>query len=413
MEKQTYVVTDHNVRENSEELQTEQLQAVFDLCRENGGIVVIPKGRFYTGGLRMWSDTTLYLKEGAELFGSDECEEYPVFEIPEGVEVRSDLEMISRYVGDKLGDTYRRAILSVYGGRNISIIGEKDSVIDGADCYDANGEEGYRGPHAIYMTCCDNVLLQGYTIQNSGNFLHEINNCTNIKMRNVTCLAGSDGIHMHCCTNTLIEECLFKTGDDCIGGININNLHVRNCILNTSCNLFRIGGVHIMVENCYAYGPGYYPHRMTIVKGKNNYLPREQGRHNMIYVIDYFASTDYPYEASRDIVLRNCIIENATSMLHYHADEDPLQNGTHLCELILENVRFTGLLEAADVTASSEEPLTVKMKNVSVTFRDGAENTGLFDGKDPNTYLWTSEDEKTGGETIAAQTDDYIPVCLS
>ena len=59
--KQTYVITDYNVKENCNNLQTEAIQAVFDLCREEGGTVVIPKGRFYTGGLRMWSDTTLYL----------------------------------------------------------------------------------------------------------------------------------------------------------------------------------------------------------------------------------------------------------------------------------------------------------------------------------------------------------------
>ena len=85
-------------------------------------------------------------------------------------------------------------------------------------------------------------------VVDSGNFLHEANNCTNVTMRRVTCLAGSDGIHLHCSRNILIEECLFKTGDDCIAGININGLHVRNCVMNTSCNLFRMGGVHILVE---------------------------------------------------------------------------------------------------------------------------------------------------------------------
>lgn len=393
--KQTYIITEYNVKENCKELQTEQLQAVFDLCKEGGGTVVIPKGRFYTGGLRMWSDTTLYLEEGAELYGSDDSEDYPIFEIPEGMEVRSDMELITQYYenspwnySEAFWENYRRAIISVYGGNNISIIGKKDSIIDGADCYDADGEEGYRGPHAIYISCCENVMLQGYTAQNSGNFLHEVNNCTNVTMRRVTCLAGSDGIHLHCSKNVLIEECLFKTGDDCIAGININDLHVRNCILNTSCNLFRMGGVHILVENCYAYGPGYYPHRMTIVKGKNDYLPRKEGRHNMVSVMEYFASTNYPYEPSHDIVFRNCLIENATSVLCYHADEERmLQKGTHLCELILENVRFTGLLKSADVRASEEEPLTIKMKNVSATFRDGIKNTGVFESKAPNIQL--------------------------
>ena len=77
-----YFITDYGVVSNSTELQTEKIQSVLDLCRENGGTVVIPKGRFYTAALYMHSDTTLYLEHGAELYGSDNCDDYEVFEIP-------------------------------------------------------------------------------------------------------------------------------------------------------------------------------------------------------------------------------------------------------------------------------------------------------------------------------------------
>ena len=63
----TYVITDYGVLENSCELQTEKIQAVLDLCKNGGGTVVIPKGRFFTAALYMHSDTTLYLERGAEL----------------------------------------------------------------------------------------------------------------------------------------------------------------------------------------------------------------------------------------------------------------------------------------------------------------------------------------------------------
>ena len=58
-----YVVTDYGVSVNSTMLQTQKLQSVLDLCKENGGIVVIPKGRFYTAALYMHSNTTLYLRK--------------------------------------------------------------------------------------------------------------------------------------------------------------------------------------------------------------------------------------------------------------------------------------------------------------------------------------------------------------
>jgi hypothetical protein len=133
--------------------------------------------------------------------------------------------------------------------------------------------------------------------------------------------------------------------------------------------MFRIGGVGIYVENIYAYGPGYYPHRKTVVKGKNDELPREQGRHNMVSLVDYFASRNYPFAPS-DIHFKNCVIENAKNILNYTADAEILQMGTHLGELTLENVRFTDLKETSIPMASAEEPLTIRMKNVTVDFHE-------------------------------------------
>ena len=389
----TYNVTDYGVMPDSPELQTKKIQAALDACRENGGCVIFPEGKYYTAALRMWSDTTVYLKKGAELYGSEDCNDYEVFPIPAHVEMRSDMEMITHYFYHHFKreswETYRRAIISAYGEKNIAIIGEAGSVIDGRNCYDANGEEGYRGPHAIFLTCCENVLLEGYTVRHSGNFLHEANNCRNLTMKKVTCLGGSDGIHLHCTEDAFIEDCVFKTGDDCIAGVNIKNMLLRRCIFNSSCNLFRIGGVNIHIEDSYAYGDGFYPHRQTVVKGKGNELPREQGRHNLLYVLDYFASIDYPYTPS-DIHFKNCLIENAKGILNYKADTGPIQWGTHLVELTFENVRFTGLCEASFPIANKDEPLTVKMNNVTVEFCEKATDKKAFILEDgSNTELIT------------------------
>lgn len=371
-----FIITDYGVKENCEELQTKEIQKVLDFCKDEGGIVVVPKGRFYLAAVRMWSNTTLYLESGAELYGSDNCEDYQIFEIPEHVEMRSDMELITGYYG-KTWDSYRRAIITAYGEENVSIIGEPGSVIDCRNCFDPNGEENYRGPHIIFFTCCKNVLFQGYTARHAGNFMHEANNCVNLQMRRVTCLGGSDGIHLHCTENAVIEDCLFKTGDDCIAGINVKDLLVRRCILNTSCNLFRIGGVNVKVEDCYAYGPGYYPHRMTVVKGKNDELPREQGRHNTLWMVEYFASENYPYEPS-DIHFENCTFDNIKGLFYYMADMNPLQQKTRWKQLTLKNVTFTDLKESAVPCAGADVPLTVVMENVSYSFQDGLEGKELI-----------------------------------
>ena len=381
-----YKVTDYGVKPNIDELQTEAFQKVFDMCKSEGGMIIVPKGKYLVAALRMWSNTTLYLEEGAEIFGSDNCDDYEVFPIPKGMEMRSDMELITQYYG-RPWDTYRRAIITAYQEKNISIIGEKDSFFDGQNCYDPNGEEGYRGPHIIFLSCCENVLLQGYTARHSGNFLHEANNCRNLTMKNVTCLGGSDGIHLHCSKDTVIEDCTFITGDDCIAGINIENLLVNNCTLNTSCNLFRMGGININVKNTTSKGPGYYPHRMTVVKGKNNELPREQGRHNTLALVDYFASTNYPFKAS-DIHFENCVFDDFERVLYYPADQDSLHSGTHLGLFTFKNVVFKKVKYPAYIIESKEEPLTVILDNVKASFDESSSFTELFVlDKDSNTTI--------------------------
>ena len=132
-----------------------------------------------------------------------------------------------------------------------------------------------------------------------------------------------------------------------------------------------------LIITSQGYGPGYYPHRMTVVKGKNNELPRTEGRHNLIQLVDYFASTNYPFEPSH-MHFKNCVIENAEGILWYNADQGPLQSGTHLGTMILENVCFTDLKAPSAPLANEEEPLTIIMKNVSVSFAEGVTHKEAF-----------------------------------
>lgn len=369
-----YRLDDYGILPDTDQLQTEAIQNVFDLCKETGGTVIFPKGTYLFSGLLLYSHTTVILESGAVLLGSKTRSDYKIFDVPENVQLRTDMEMIPQYFGFKKRDAYRKAMISAYGAEEIAIIGAPGAVIDGQNCFDPDGEEGYRGPHGIFFSSCRRVTLKGYTIRHSGNFMHQLDACSDVTMTDVTCLGGSDGIHMHCCKNTEIARCIFRTGDDCIAGANIRDLHVSNCVLNSSCQAFRIGGINLLIENSYIYGPGYYPHRMTVVKSETEELPREAGRHNLYSLMIFFASETFPAEEhSRNIVFRNLIVENADQVLFYHAElSRDLQTGDRLRELTFENVRFTGLEKSSFVEAAAEAPLTVRLKNVTAEFRDGA-----------------------------------------
>ena len=387
--KKSFNITDFGAIPDAPGLQTEAIQRALDACaaEPGGGIVLIPDGNFRTGGLLMGSDTEVHLTGGARLIGSDEREDYPVFPVPEGVELRTDMEMITHYYHDKPWETYRRAILSAYGERNVSVTGEPGAVINGSDCFDPDGEEGFRGPHGLFFSNCVNVILTGYTAERCGNFMHQLDNCRDVLVRDVTCLAGHDGIHLHCCEDTLIEDCRFITGDDCIAGINIRRLTVRNCQLNTSCDAFRMGGTDILVENCHIYGPGVYPHRMTVVRSRDNILPDSAGRHNLLTVLEYFSSETFPSPVPADnILFRDCRVENPDRFMHYEYGTHTLQTGTALVGLALDNVNISGVLFPSVVRAKPDEPLTVTLRGVSSTGPDGLP-VPVFDGVDENTVV--------------------------
>lgn len=390
-----YRLTDFGVVPGLPELQTEKIQKVFDMCKEHGGRVVVPEGTYRVAGLRMWSDTVLYLESGAKLTGSDICEDYEVFPVPEGVELRTDMELITYYYHQKPWSEYRRAIISVYGGKNISIIGEEGSLIDGDDCCDPHGEEMYRGPHGIFITNVENITLKGYRIANCGNFMHQIDNCKNITMQHLICEGGSDGVHLHHCRHILIEDCVFHTGDDNIAGINMEDMTVRRCDLNTSCDTFRVGGSHILVEDCKIWGPGIYPHRVTVVQNrgtdlvrkKSNTLPLHMGRHNLESVFIHFASANFPAaEPYHDITFRNCTVDTVDKFLHYTTGGGFLMDGAHLGEMTLENVIFTNLKGRSVVSADKDEPLTLTLKNVTATDPEGRA-AEVFDKASPNTVF--------------------------
>jgi len=384
-------ITSFGARSDPSELQDKAVQAALDACRDaGGGAVVVPAGHFLISGVRMWDHTTLELQPGAVLIGSADCRDYPVWDIPKGIELRTDQEMIP-YYEQKHRPQYRRAMISAYGVSDISLIGGAESLIDGSDCYDADGEEGFRGPHGIFFSNCRNVTLRGYTIRNSGNFMHQLDKCANTEMSGVASLAGHDGIHLNCCTDTVINDCIFRTGDDCVAGIGVNRLTVSNCELNTSCDTFRIGGSQITIENCRVWGPGYYPHRMTVVKGRDDVLPRESGRHNTLFFLEYFSSLTHPSaEPSHGWLIRNCSIEGVDRFLHFESgNAGALHAGTPLTEIALNEVDIKGLAAASILSPDPEHPLKVDMTDVSVSLRDGLIGDGslLFEPSTPN-LIW-------------------------
>lgn len=372
----TYNLLDYGVKVNTTEFQTEQIQKVLDMCKNGGGKVIFPEGTYYISSLRLWSDTVIYLEDGAKILGSRNCNDYATFDMGEDFEYFTDSEAFAHIRGYRRPATYRRAMFSAFGESNITIAGEKESLIDGLCCYDAGGEENFRGPHGIFMSGCKNIAFTGYTIQNSGNFMHQLDNCCDVVMDNVTCLAGHDGVHLHCCKNMQIKNCTFITGDDCVAGANVCDVTISNCKLNTSCNTFRIGGKNVLIENCTAEGPGYYPHLLSVVKGPEFDFERTDGRHNTVSFLRFFSSIYFDNKNLADITVRNCTVKDIDRLLIYNVEE-AIQKGQVLKKITFENVKATGIKEPSVAYAGKDSSVELVLKNTTIEF-DSEKDTEPF-----------------------------------
>ncbi len=381
---QTYNIKDFGAH-TCDMLQTEFVQKALDTCfLAGGGTVVIPKGIYRIGCIRLRSNTRLHLESGAILEGSHNPEDYLGY-VKDAIEpIDTTEELINRKEGRSAYPFSRwsNAIIRAIDAENVSITGDVGSFINGVDCYDEVGEEGYRGPHAIHMYNCKNVYLDGYTIMHSANWAHHIWNTKNITAKNLTVYGGHDGFDVRTCDDILIENCEFYTGDDCIAGFDNNDVVIRNCILNSSCSALRFGGNNILVENCHSYAPGDFGHRYTLPSEKQKLsAPTDEScRHNMYTPFLYYC--DFRAEIRKtpgDILVRNCIFENPDSIFKLEFDGQHIWCcNRSLSSITFENCKFTNVCEPAVLHGDENEKITFTLKDVTITARNDYSDTPLI-----------------------------------
>lgn len=368
-------------------LQTDKIQSAIDYCfKKGGGVVIVPSGDFLVGDVRLRSNVGIHLEKGAHLIGSRNPEDYmnilsdvaePLSEddltdvlwLP--VDVRKNFHHMN-----KAGSRWNNAIIRAVDAENISVTGENGSYIDGRDCFDEIGEEGYRGPHAINFHRCKNVRFSGYEIRNSANWAHALFDCENIEFDNIAVIAGHDGIHITSCKNISVENSEFYTGDDCIAGIDNTDVKVQNCVMNTACSAFRFGGTRVHISNCRMFGPAKYLFRgsLTDEEKREGKSPDGSHRYNMLSAYTYYA--DFSREIKNipgDIVIENCNIENTDRFIHYNfSGNEPWQKNKPLKDITFKNIKAVGIKNPLTLYGGEEEPLSFNLSESSISFKEAS-----------------------------------------
>lgn len=374
---------------NCEDFVDEAIQNAIDYCfRQGGGEVQIPAGRYRIRGIRVRSNVTLHLLENAVLEGSRNPQDYFILKndtvepVPESELNESSWEPVRGVVSnaDRFpGGRYNNGLIRIYKAENVKIIGEKGSVINGKNCFDIDGEEHYRGPHAISVLLSENIVLSGYTVVDSANWAQLITESSNILVENIVNNAGHDGVHITSCDDVIIRNCEFYTGDDCVAGFDNKNILVENCILNTACNALRFGATNALIHHCKVFAPAKYLFRGMLSEEEKksgkiaNDFPGLHHRYNMLSFFTYYADfsrniREYP----SNIVIRDCQVSGADRFLHFNfSGNEPWQKNKPLVDITFENITATDIAMPLTAYGDREHPFTLTINNLDFSYRKG------------------------------------------
>lgn len=277
-------------------------KTILECNKVGGGRVVVPAGIFLcNGSINLKSNVNLHLKEGAIIkFGTE-----PNYYLPavltrfEGIEFYNYSPLIRAFKeeniavtgkgifdGQASNDNWWRWVGSRRFGWEKGMPSQLDSTgVPLLRKMNQNnisvekrifGKEHYLRPNFIQTLKCKNILISGVKFLNSPMwFIHPVES-ENIIIRGVTVIGNgpnNDGCNPESCKDVLIEDCYFKTGDDCIAiksgrnndgrriGKPSENIVVRNCKMEDGHGGVVIGSEisggcrNVFVENCKMDSP--------------------------------------------------------------------------------------------------------------------------------------------------------------
>jgi polygalacturonase len=387
---------------------TEAIRKAIAACTAaGGGKVVVPKGRFLTGAIRLENNVNLHLEDDATLAFTDDVSQYPiVFTRWEGVELMNlspfiyafevhDVAITGRGTldGQASADRWWNWRLAGAGNpgrdrpaRNRLIAMQAKGVPVAERVF---GPSDYLRPNFIQPYRSRNILIDGPTIVNSPMWeIHPVLS-RSVTVRNVTIRShgpNNDGCNPESCAGVLIEGCTFDTGDDCIAlksgrnddgrrlNVPVENIVIRNCTMKDGHGGVVIGSEisggarNIFAEQCRMDSPQLdraLRVKTNAVRGgtiENVYMRDVTVGQvaEAVVTIDFFyeegeAGTHMP-------VVRNIDVRNVTSRKSLHALLLRGFKAAPISGVRLENCTFDGVAKP-DVL---ENVKGVELKNVRV-----------------------------------------------
>jgi len=181
--------------------------ALDTIAAAGGGTVFLRPGRHSTGALRLGSDVTLHIEEGAVLA------------------FVADYERYSENTVSVYAESSNRAYIVAQDAMNIAIVG-KGSIDGRGDAFHTGFDEGVgtftpvaERPRVIVFEDCTNIRLEDVHITDSPMWTIHLVRCRDIVARGLRVsnnrqLPNTDGIVIDSCSDVTISEAVIRTADD-------------------------------------------------------------------------------------------------------------------------------------------------------------------------------------------------------
>jgi len=295
-----FLVTEFGGDPSNENDSSAAFAAAVEACHDaGGGRVVVPPGTYRSGPIHLQSNVNLHVENGATIRFSREPNDYlPAVETRwEGVECWNYSALVYAVDCENVGLTGEGTLDGQADGeywwpwKGKVEYGWEEGMPNQLPARTRLFEMGQEGvpvvervfgegdllrPNMVQFVRCTNVLIEGNTFVRSPMWVLHPVLCQNVTVRGVRVEShgpNNDGCDLESCTDVLVEDCLFDTGDDCVVmksgrnadgrrvGVPVSNVVVRKCTMRDGHGAIVIGsevsgGAHsIYTENCAMDSP--------------------------------------------------------------------------------------------------------------------------------------------------------------
>lgn len=214
-----YVITDYGIVNDSTVLQTGKIQAVIDRAASNGGgVIVIPEGTFLSGALFFKPGTHLHLQENATLKGSDDISNFPV------VDTRMEGQSLKYFAALVNADKADGFTISGKGTINGNGLRYWKSFWLRREVNPECTNMDELRPRLIYISNSNDVQLSGVRLVNSPFWTTHLYRCQRVKLLGLHIFSpaepvkapSTDAIDIDACTDVLVKGCYMSVNDDAV-----------------------------------------------------------------------------------------------------------------------------------------------------------------------------------------------------